>query len=916
MLSPHSIHSLIATQAIQQPNAIALQAPGQSSLTYLQLHDQISRIAHCLQAFGIGRNDRVAVVLPNGADMAVTFLAVTAIAICAPLNPGYRAPEFEFYLADLSAKAVIVAIDLDSPVRQVAQAHQIPIIDLVGSTDIAGRFKLHNLTLPTSPLDLAELEDVALILHTSGTTSRPKMVPLTHLNLVTSAAAIGQTLALRTSDCCLNVMPLFHIHGLVAALLASLAAGGSVVCTPGFQGSHFWAWVSSFQPTWYTAVPTMHQAILEQAKDHPGAIHEANPAGVATHSLRLIRSSSAALPPQVLAALETLLRVPVIEAYGMTEAAHQMASNPLPPQVHKPGSVGQAAGPEIAIMDAEGHLLPQGEQGEVVIRGRNVTQGYVHNPEANAGAFTEGWFRTGDQGYFDADNYLYLTGRLKEQINRGGRKIAPLEIDLALMELPQVHQAVAFASPHPTLGEDVDVAIVLKPGQLLTESTVRSFLFQQLADYKVPSRIIFVADIPKGPTGKLQRVGLHERLSADLKSQFVAARTAVEQTLVNIWAQVLRQDTISVTDNFFALGGDSLQAVTLFAQIQSRLHRDLPLVTLVKAPTIEQLAAVIQQSDRDEPVTSLVALQATGTKPALFFHGGSADAVTWSRFAELLGSDQPFYALQRPDLDGRMSLDNTVECLARHCIQDIQKIQPQGPYVLGGHCFGGTVAWEIAQQLRAQGQTVTTLILIDAYAPGKPSSPWINQGLAKLQPALFWLQKSYYYHGGTQGLTKLMRRSTRMVQRGVAIATSKLKLRSQSTQSPDATHPHSLANPPRTDERQPEAQFPQAVLPESISPAPIPAPIPYELRYARSEELSRIAAACYTPQPYPDRVILLRATNQPRSWIVGQALGWQTLAQNLTMRMIPGFFGNLFNQASGPLLAAQVQQDLGTGTES
>ena len=351
---------------------------------------------------------------------------------------------------------------------------------------------------------MAEAGDVALVLHTSGTTSRPKIVPLTQANVAASARHIGATLALSPKDRCLNIMPLFHIHGLIAAVLSSMGAGAGVFCSPGFNALKFFGWVDEIHPTWYTAVPTMHQAILTRAGRNAEVI-KGNP-------LRFIRSSSSSLPPQVMAELESTFGAPVIEAYGMTEAAHQMASNPLPPAARKPGTVGLAAGPEVAIMDAGGKLLTKGETGEIVIRGPNVTPGYEANAKANAEAFTNGWFRTGDQGVMDGEGYLAITGRLKEIINRGGEKISPREVDEVLMDHEAVGQVVTFAMPHPKLGEEVAAAVVLREGKSCTEGELREFARQHLAEFKVPRKILFLVEIPKGATGKLQRIGLADKL--------------------------------------------------------------------------------------------------------------------------------------------------------------------------------------------------------------------------------------------------------------------------------------------------------------------------------------------------------------------------------------------------------------------
>jgi acyl-CoA synthetase (AMP-forming)/AMP-acid ligase II len=439
--------------------------------------------------------------------MASSFVSLASAATAAPLNPGYREEELEFYLGDLNAKLLLLDRESGALARKVAERLGIPVAEIEETPDDpAGCFGIWGAeSRARAPLPgPARVEDVALVLHTSGTTSRPKIVPLTHQNVCASAFNVATSLSLVASDRCLNVMPLFHIHGLIAAVLASFSAGASVCCTPGFNALKFFAWMDENRPTWYTAVPTMHQTILARADRHRDTI--------ARNSLRFLRSSSASLPPQVMKALEERFGAPVIEAYGMTEAAHQMAANPLPPRARKPGSVGVAAGPEVAVMDEAGNLLPPEVTGEVVIRGPNVTLGYQNNPSANESAFTRGWFRTGDQGVVDREGYLRLTGRLKEIINRGGEKISPREVDEVLLDHPAVAQAVTFAIPHEKLGEDVGCALILKYGLTATESEIRDYVAKRLADFKVPRKVLFLEEIPKGPTGKLQRIGLAEKL--------------------------------------------------------------------------------------------------------------------------------------------------------------------------------------------------------------------------------------------------------------------------------------------------------------------------------------------------------------------------------------------------------------------
>jgi len=488
--------------------APAIRAPeGRPPLSHAGLRALAERTVAALNARGIGRGDRVAIVLPNGPEMATCFLAVACGATTAPLNPAYREDEFAFYMEDVTSRALIAQKGVATPARAAAERLGIPVIELVPGAE-AGSFTLEGGTPgPAARPSLAEADDVALVLHTSGTTARPKIVPLTHGNITASARHIGATLALSPADCCLNIMPLFHIHGLIAAVLASLGAGGAVCCTPGFDALKFFRWLDEERPSWYTAVPTMHQAILARA--------ERNAEVIARAPLRLLRSSSASLPGPVMRALEDTFGAPLVESYGMTEASHQMASNPLAGP-RKPGLVGLPAGPEIAIMDEDGTILPRGGIGEVVIRGPNVTKGYEANPEANAKAFTNGWFRTGDQGMFDEDGYLLLTGRLKELINRGGEKVSPLEVDGVLSDHPAVAQVLTFAIPHAKLGEEVGAAVVLREGMELSERELREFASKHLADFKVPRKVVFVPEIPKGATGKLQRIGLAEKLGLSL----------------------------------------------------------------------------------------------------------------------------------------------------------------------------------------------------------------------------------------------------------------------------------------------------------------------------------------------------------------------------------------------------------------
>lgn len=584
------IQSLLKIQADHDPDSVAIAAPGRASLAYGRLHDFVVEAVKTLNAMGIGRHDRVAMALPQGPELAVAFLAVTAGATSAPLNPNYRASEFDFYLSNLKAKALMVQLGTDSVAKAVAQKRNVPIIEL--SPLLGAEAGLFTLTAekhpPTAHGGFTQPDDVILVMHTSGTTSRPKIVPLTQRNISTFARVIRDALKLARTDRCLNMMPLFHGSG-ICAIISSLAAGASVFCTNGFTAQEFFQWMEAFQPTWYPAVPTMHQAILARAASDCKVIRNS--------PLRFIPSSSAPLPMPMIAELERVLGAPVIEFFGMTEA-FLIACNPLPPQKRKAGSVGLSVGAEVAIMGEADKLLSLGETGEIVIRGPNVMRGYEDNPEANEKAFINGWFRTGDQGYLDCDGYLFITGRVKEIINRGGEKISPREVDEVLANHPAVAQAVTFAVPHEKLGEDVASAVVLRENATATERELQEFAASRLADFKVPRQVLILDDIPKGPTGKPKRVGLADELGLKKGDQnrlrmdagFTAPRIPIEEQLAGIWSQVLGIERVSINDDFFQLGGDSILVTQVISRVRESLGVELSFLDFFETPTLAEIA--------------------------------------------------------------------------------------------------------------------------------------------------------------------------------------------------------------------------------------------------------------------------------------------------------------------------------------
>lgn len=500
----HTLRDIV--QSTDQPAIIEVASkgddgvePATKTITHIQLRNLIATYATKL-ASTIAPKSVVAIVMPNSTEFIISFLATTSAAfVAAPLNAAYTTDEFCFYLTDAGVGAVLIKEDMpsDNPIRTAASQCAIPLLTFPPSL-LSAPFT----STESEPIqsECPTGETTALFLHTSGTTSRPKGVPLTHTNLVTSVSNISATYELTPADRTLLVMPLFHVHGLLAGFLSTLATGGAIILPPGgkFSASAFWPAARAGQASWYTAVPTMHQILLARADKDYDETRAPN--------LRFIRSCSASLAASVLERLESCFHAPVLEAYAMTEAAHQMTSNPLPKfGVRKPGSVGLPQCVDVAVLDASNSELGRNQGGEVCIRGRNVTAGYHNNAAANEAAFSGGWFHTGDQGMLDEDGFLTLTGRIKELVNRGGEKISPLEVDAALLAHTDVAEAVSFAVPDEKYGEEVNAAVILKEGSSMDSEQLTAFAKGKLAPFKIPKRFFFCDDLPRTATGKIQR---------------------------------------------------------------------------------------------------------------------------------------------------------------------------------------------------------------------------------------------------------------------------------------------------------------------------------------------------------------------------------------------------------------------------
>ena len=650
--SAEPIPELVRRWATATPHAIAIEAPEANSLSFSALDASLDTLVGDLRRAGVSQGARVACVVEDGRATAVTVLALMRAGSCAPLNPLYRRRDFERYLSDLRADALIVDERVSTEASAVADTLGIPTITLERAGGADGVLRLRRagarLAAPEPiPSDAVEPDATALLLHTSGTTARPKLVPLSHRNLASATAALCETLGLSSSDRYVNVMPLFHIHGL-SAVFASLRVGARVFCPAGFDAPRFFDWYAAFHPTWYTAAPTIHRAILDRAPSHRDLIR--------AHPLRFIRSASSAMPPQLIEEMEATFGAPFVEAYGMTEASPTIASNRVPPALRKRGSVGRAAGTEVAILEADGALLPPGATGEVATRGANVMHGYEMNPEATSAAFSGTWFRTGDVGHLDADGDLFITGRIKDIINRGGEKIAPREVEERLLDHPAVKEAVVFPVIDERLGQDVAAAVVLRDGMTCTPRGLKEFVATELADFKVPRYVAVLDALPRGATAKLQRDRMaaligddliraqaaHAASAADASARDSGKDHALETELAALWSELLRKGTVERDADFFQLGGDSILAIRLLARVHDTFGVELPMLSLFEeASTVAGMAREIGEAQGTVSTgTPIPHLPRDADAPLSFAQEG-----LW--FADQLDPGHPVYNVYR-----------------------------------------------------------------------------------------------------------------------------------------------------------------------------------------------------------------------------------------------------------------------------
>jgi len=685
----------------------ALLEPGREPVCFGTLCDRARAMAGALAEAGLKRGDVIAAALPGNAEVLGACLGVAGLGAFAPLNPALPEAEQEYFLSRLHPAALISPAD--SPAAIAARALGVRVLPMQSLTGAAAA----DFPPPSG-------SDPAIFLHTSATTGRPKLVCHTHATFVAMSRAGIESLGQTSADLLLCMMPMFHLQGLKAAL-NQFMAGGSVLLANSSEVARFPEWLIQYRPTWFTAGATLHRAILSSLRN----------SGVPARGyLRMIRNMGTALPPTLEAELEETFGAPVLNGYGLTETG-AVTSSPLPPGKRKSGSAGIASGAEVAVLDESGNIVVKGGEGEIVVRGPGVAHGYWDDPEATRVVFRDGWFHTGDLGRIDSEGYLYVTGRIKEMINKGGEKILPGQIDEALMAHPRVSEAVSFAAPHPTLGEDVAAAVVLRPGAALKAYELRRFAAARLAQFKVPRQILFVDAIPKSATGKPQRhalAALAERPKAQ-PGDFTRHR---EAELAACWSRFLAGREFGATDDFFELGGDSLSARMMLVEVQDKFG-ELNEGEFLIDPTIATLAALIESGDsRERDARPLFALQPYGSRPPFFCIPGAGEDPFYMRLlARRIGAGQPFYVLRDPRPAATRG-EQAVETTAAWFAEAAHKAQPEGPLLIGGHCYGGVVAFEMAQRLSAAGRKVALLVMFDAPTPGYPKllRSWKRYGKA------------------------------------------------------------------------------------------------------------------------------------------------------------------------------------------
>ena len=771
----HTIAELLARGTAARPEHVAIEAPGQPALSYRELQARVNGLAELLHGAGVSPGSRVALSMPSNSDMSVALLAVTLAGTAAPLNPGYVLKECRAYLEAMHITHVLTADNHPTPACRAAGDLGLPAFKVQGAEAAPLQLVTGDTTrAPAAPWSPPDPQATAVVLLTSGSTAQPKRVPLTHRNLCASVRDVCASVHLGPEDRCLSMWEQFHIGGLTDLLLAPLASGGTVISGGTFDVDRFFTLLETHRPTWYQAVPTALNALVQAAA--------LSGRQQIPSSLRFIRSVAAALSPELKAEVESLFGVPVIQTFGMTEASPLITSTRLPPAPSKEGSVGVSAGPEVAIMGSGNAMLPPGETGEVVTRGANVMAGYEDARDLNRELFVDGWFRTGDLGFLDRDGHLFLTGRSKDLINRGGEKISPQEVDNVLQRHPAVSECATFSIPHPTLGEDIAVAVVPSTRVNVSAEELQAFSGTHLAPFKVPRRVVFVSELPRTASRKVKRHALTQQFSVQTASgEAMSPRTPCEHDLYAIWKRMLRIDSLGVESDFADLGGDSITGVALLEAVQQYHGKPLPTRMLRRITTIADMAKALSDTDgrdghyealvssglSDEEARILLTVLAGGQVPALehapaikkIGHGDGRPACVWcfnapelemARLRPMLPDNQVLYALYSGS--GRLEYEPRVNrALSQYYAESLMHVIPEGPLFLAGNCRGAEVAIGMTRELEQRGRHVNGLCLIDYFDPRAFT-------LTTPQCILLGKQSSMYvgsaFHWGRPGWTR------------------------------------------------------------------------------------------------------------------------------------------------------------------
>jgi amino acid adenylation domain-containing protein len=900
------VHELFEAQVERTPEAIAAvfvhdvqdeSSALNATLTYQELNARANQVAHYLRSQGVGPEATVALYSDRALETIVGILGILkAGGAYVPIDPGLPAERAQAILADSAARWLL------NHSRGPAVTRQDSVTVIPVDAAAVAQQPTHN------PDRVAQPDNLAYILYTSGSTGQPKGVAIEQRSLLNFAAE-ARLRAYRVSPAGRHLLfGGLNFSGTQAELFMPLLVGARVYLASAenlLPGPQLAQLLKTYQITNLKITPSALGAIPTTAFP-------------ALQNITIFGElNSRKILDQWVKGRENL-----ICSYGATEASSSSTcgyyhAEDQPIHIGKP-----AANTEIYILDAHQQPVPANVTGEICIAGLGLARGYWQQPDLTQEKFIPHPFssvpgarlyRTGDLGRYLPEGDIEISGRVDYQVKIRGFRVELGEIEAALAQHPQVQNAAVVLLGSEPAEQRLVAYVMPEPGISLDQTSLRQFFRTKLPQYMWPAPVVTLETLPLTSSGKIDRQKLSRlKLPEPAQKSYEEPKTELELKLTQIWESVLNTQPIGLDHNFFELGGHSLLAVTLFTEIKQQLHQDLPLATLFQAPTVRELAAVLNQEGWQPQWASTVPIQPRGQKRPIFFHGGAADALTWAGFADLLGPDQPFYALQRPDLDGRDVTQTTVQALAAGCVKEMRLIQPQGPYIVGGHCFGGTVAFEIAQQLCALGEEVLPLLIVDGYAPVLPPHTGITRLKLRFYKALFWLRKNYYYHGGLDQITHLPTKIITAILRRLPkgeVAEAQVSSASQG----DHGSPAPAAAPPGQSARQ---EDPRQSADRNLAPEGDDI-LPHDLRYARAHRYNSKARKGYVPKVFSGKAVLFRSRIQSLDWHTGYAMGWQHWVEPvIDVVEVPGFFGNLFNHRSGPLLAAAVRTYLAQQQEN